>query len=269
MMLAQGSFLRSVRFGHDDVVGLKYLLETEYRFTKFYQDLPPDYRMDSRLFEPGLSEKTFRQRLDSLWNGNDSRMAALNLTLQYYQGIISFYESFLPDLRERQWAQVVGLLTDDGDTPSLDRSTTMASFTTPLIEDEATATWTIHQHHAQKKCTEAATFIVRLLDYQRTLPTYCSVNMQILLTAWDIHMRNACLGLTVTDNKRRYFDCLSSDTIHQARRSLLQCLSILHEGYLFNFAEHAIWKYYEHVERQLLDSLLVTPTAAYWIPFGL
>lgn len=266
LMQAQGSFLRRVRFDVDDTIDLKYLAETDYRFTKCYHDLPSDYRIDATLFEIS-DDLTFRQRLDCISGGAFRKTAALNLALQYYQGIISLYEPFLPNLKERERAQVLGLLKEDGDTPSMGPTTTPTATSTA---DDRPMDLTMHHRHAQEKCTEAATNIMRLLDYQRSLPSYCSVNMHILLTAWDIHMRNACLGLAVNGNTM-YFGCLSGNTILEARQCLLQCFSVLREGYLFNFAEHAIWRYYEHVERQLLDSFPMTPpsTASYWIPYGL
>ncbi|CAO3593100.1 unnamed protein product [Absidia cylindrospora] len=300
MMAAQGSFLRQVRFGNKDTIDVNYLAETEYRFNKYYQGIPADCRMPPGILEEGLSDSDFRKRLDTL-RGDDrgggigrvdedddgNLTAALALTLQYLQGVISLYEPFLPDLKDRQRAQGAGLLKDDGDTPSFTGSSTTKTGSKFIKEEETSARTTgesevtMHQLRAQQKCTHAATSIVRLLDYQRSLPHHCTVNVHILLTAWDIHMRNACLGMTIPpdddddghDNSSLYFHCLTTASIHQARRSLLQCLSILREGYLFNFAEHAVWEYYEHVEQQLLFSLprqhpSTAPTAAYWIPFG-
>ncbi|ORZ15271.1 hypothetical protein BCR42DRAFT_50835 [Absidia repens] len=301
MMAAQGSFLRRVRFGNNDTIDVNYLADTEYRFSNYYyQDIPADCRMPPGILEEGLSDSDFRKRLDTHRghggggigcvdeDDDGNRTAALSLTLQYFQGVISLYEPFLPDLKDRQRAQGAGLLKDDGDTPSFSGSSSTTKAGSKFIKEEETSARitgesevTMHQLRAQQKCTHAATSIVRLLDYQRSLPRHCTVNIHILLTAWDIHMRNACLGMTIPpdngddqhDNSPLYFHCLTPASIHQARRSLLQCLSILREGYLFNFAEHAVWEYYEHVEQQLLSSLprqhpSTAPTAAYWIPFG-
>ncbi|KAI8097687.1 uncharacterized protein BX664DRAFT_356906 [Halteromyces radiatus] len=292
MMATQGSFLRHVRFGNKDTIDLKYLAETEYRFNQFYQHLPTDYRMDpnllleyNRLFDDG----TFREKLNVIWNTgvrsgedtimDDTKVAALNMTIQYYQGIISMYEPFLPDLCDRRRAQKAGLLKDDGDTPSIDGSMTTTDGSTSITtdNDDIVIEPTPHERLAQEKCTDAATMIVKLLDYQRSLSNHCAVNIHILLTAWDIHMRNACIGMTlppltstVSNDEKIYFGCLTLSSIHQARQYLLQCLSILREGYLFNFAEHAMWRYYEHLEHQLLYSMMTSPpSAAFWIPFGI
>ncbi|KAI9307109.1 hypothetical protein BJ944DRAFT_247646 [Cunninghamella echinulata] len=221
---------------------------------------------------------------------NDKMLSIATYTsLQYHQGIITLFEPYLPDFNERQYASELGFLEKDNDTPLLTSTAinkTNNNNTSKKNDQQncnninnanetasplptSSSSSIPHQLHAQQQCTHAATVIVRILDYQRKLSNYCRVSIQVLLSAWDIHLRNACLGMNINDDddNKLYFNCLTRQDILQARKSLLLCLSLLQEGYLFNFAEQKLWEYYQHVERLLYESLSISPNSApFWTP---
>ncbi|KAI8061076.1 hypothetical protein BC940DRAFT_337125 [Gongronella butleri] len=112
------------------------------------------------------------------------------------------------------------------------------------------------QQLAHERCTQAATLLVFFLEYTQHLGFACDIDISLLLSPWDVHLRNACLGQEMNDAAA----FLSTQLISRARQSLLQCFSILHHGCFFNFAQAPLIDYFDHIEHTLCASLHRSPS---------
>lgn len=290
-----GGYFSRVRFGDDDMIPLSYLLTTEENLNQTYnQQIPLDYRLSPSIFEDGLDDQEFRRRLEE-----DGRCDVVSVTLaaRYYQSLVALHEPYLPVIKRPPTLIDLSLLQEnDTSTPadltkrrkrkrklkeyhspgtqtvsSFSTNTQASSSSEDTDDDDDTAILSVHQLRAQEVCYKCAIIVVRLLEYQCTVLQACTIPTPSLLCAWDILMRNSCLGMTKHDLEMAGItNYLTSNDIRIAREYAVRCIEVLRRGYMFNGAEREIWEYYEKIERQLLNALCTSspPTAKYWEPVG-
>lgn len=252
---AMGSYLSRVRCGKEDMIPLSYVVKTEADLKEaYFQQIPTDFQLSMSIFEDGLDDLTFWERLK-----NDPRcdLASVALATQYFQILVSLHEPFLPIIKKTkadQFPPDCSLIKDDNQASDHD-------------ESDSESTWcAFHSHHAlraQDICFKSAIVVVRLLEYQCTMLPACTIARPTLLSVWDIHMRNSCLGMSEDEY------LLSPKDVHTAREYAIRCIGVLKRGYLFNAAERQIWEYYQNIEEQLLRALYGAnspPTAHYFEP---
>lgn len=119
---------------------------------------------------------------------------SVSIALKYYHALLSVHEPFLP-LMDEQEVSVYGL-------------------------------------RAQTICYHTAIKMIRLLEYQCTAQDVCAIARPMLLAAWDIMRRNACLEV-----KPEY---MSTQEIKLAREYTVRCAEILRMGHMYNAAEREI-----------------------------
>ncbi|KAI9257843.1 hypothetical protein EDC94DRAFT_522056, partial [Helicostylum pulchrum] len=238
MVKVIGPYFSRVRFGLDDMVPLSFLLKTEEDLKQvYYHQIPLNYRLAPSIFEDGLDDTEFKHRLQE-----DGRCDVVSVTLaaRFYQSLLALHEPFLPVIKRP-----------------------------PTIMDLSIKKCEIHALRAQEVCHKCSITVVRLLEYQCTTLQACTIPVPSLLCAWDILMRNACLGMTAVDlQESGASNYLAERDVQSAREYAVRCIEILRRGYIFNGAERGIWEYYEKIEQQLLKALDVSmlSTVKYWEP---
>ncbi|KAI8880201.1 hypothetical protein K501DRAFT_325117 [Backusella circina FSU 941] len=254
---AIGSYLNRVRCGKDDMIPLSYVVKTEANLKEaYFQKIPSDFQLSMSIFEDGLDDVDFWKRLK-----DDPRcdLASVALATQYFQILVSLHEPFLPVLKKASHLpSSCSLITDDhlpvkAEESNDDETSSSSSFNSS--QD--------HSLRAQDICFKSAIIVVRLLEYQCTMLPACTIARPTLLSVWDIHMRNACLGMSEEEF------VLSPQNVQTAREYAIRCIGVLKRGYLFNAAERQIWEYYQNIEDQLLRALYGAdspPTAHYFEP---
>ncbi|ORX44757.1 hypothetical protein DM01DRAFT_1411204 [Hesseltinella vesiculosa] len=269
MMAILHSYIGQVRFESNDQIDLTLLSDTESRFQTFYRKVPAHLHLDlDPLLDRVPSEKTplalgiaLKKRLDALMMSAGRAqldfLPKLFLAMAYLQGRVSLYEPFLQDLEEESLARRLGLLDPQGlpmmpkgtDVPSPPPSFAAKEQHMPSPDSSAAASPRQPPSGsllAQQQCTKAAVLLTYLMEYAQVLGFHCQLDLAVLLTVWDVHMRNACL-----DGRPH----LSEHTIHQARHGLSQCFAILRQGHFFGCAQDTLQSYFAHVERLLAATL--------------
>ncbi|KAI8983834.1 hypothetical protein BDB01DRAFT_722370, partial [Pilobolus umbonatus] len=165
---------------------------------------------------PTIFEKGLSETEFERRMSEDSRcdLISASLAASYYQYLLSIYEPFLPIILSR----------------------------------------TLSPQLAQEMCTHYAVVVVRLLNYQCKVLNSCALPIAMLLSAWDIHLRNSCLGMTLEEikNDHQLSAYLGVEEVNMARKYAVLCMDILKKGIVFNSAESEIYEYYRMIEHQLL-----------------
>ena len=272
-----GPYFRKVRFGDQDIIPLSFLMKTEEELNHvYYQQIPLDYRLATTIFEDGLDDTEFRKRLKE-----DGRCDVVSVTIaaRFYQSRLALHEPFLPIITRPPSIIDLSLLqettVDEEDKQGKKRKRKKDVYPTNSSSEEDTdgdgdsSILSVHALRAQDVCYRCAIIVVRLLEYQCTILEACTIPTPSLLCAWDILMRNSCLGMTQEDlEESGVSEYLSANDIQIAREYAVRCIEVLRRGYMFNGAERGIWEYYEDIENQLMKALCknASPTAKYWEP---
>ncbi|KAI8875826.1 hypothetical protein K501DRAFT_338472 [Backusella circina FSU 941] len=256
-----GPYFYRVRFGQDEMIPLSFLMTTEENLKRFYyHQLALDYQLSPCIFEDGIDDIEFKRRLNE-----DGRcdIASVTIAARFYQSQLALHEPFLPVMkRARSNLDDHSLIAQYNIQPNKDDHTHHDS-----DDDDNEDIVSIHALRAQEVCFKTAIIVVRLLEYQTNILEACTIPTPSLLTAWDIHMRNSCLGMSEQEIAQN--DYLSASDVKISREFALRCIDVLKRGYLFNFAERSIWEHYQDIENQLLDALYVSnppQSAHYWEP---
>jgi hypothetical protein len=278
---AVGPYFSKVRFGEDDMIPLSFLMKTEEDLKNvYYQQIPLDYRLAPSIFEDNLDDAEFKKRL-----GEDGRCDIVSVTLaaRYYQSLLALHEPFLPVIRRPPTLIDLSLIQEniepdspkkrkkrkrkpDGSPNTVSTACTLSSSSSSEEDEEVLS---VHDLRAQEVCYRCAIIVVRLLEYQCTALQACTIPTPSLLCAWDILMRNSCLGMTEFDlEESGVTKYLTAKDIQLSREYAVRCIEVLRRGYMFNGAERDLWEYYEKIESQLLTALCqsASPTAKYWEP---
>ncbi|CEP13757.1 hypothetical protein [Parasitella parasitica] len=278
-------YFRLVRWQESDMVPLSFLMKTEEDLNKVYhQQIPLDFRLDASIFEGGISDTEFKKRLME-----DGRCDIVSVTIaaRFYQSLIALHEPFLPAIRRlRKGSNSFTLLQpenieDDGlkqqhkkrkRRPDRNPPATTACSSEEEEEEEESVESTVlsvHVLRAQEVCYRCAIIVVRLLEFQCTVLQACTISTPSLFCAWDILLRNSCLGMDQDKLAASgVYNYLSFKDIQLAREYAVRCIEVLRRGYLFNGAEREVFDHYERIESQLLTALCksASPTAKYWEP---
>ncbi|KAG2226657.1 hypothetical protein INT45_001004 [Circinella minor] len=252
-------FLAFTRYSQDPVP-LPMLVKTEAALNEYYfKDLPPEFRLALNIFEDNLSDEEFRRRLA---DDDNSDAASITLAIRYYQAVISIHEPFVPTLPPEY-----NLNSTAKDTPG----------TLPILSmDEDHSASEKHEEHeramhtlrAFEICYRSSIILVRLLEYMIVTLDICTDSlMPCLLTAWDTHVRNACLGLTDPEKAQKH---VPTQVVKVSREYVLRCVAIVRKGYHYNAADKGLWEHYQSVESELLNAMFVTRpySAQYWDSLG-
>ncbi|KAI9487856.1 MAG: hypothetical protein EXX96DRAFT_94759 [Benjaminiella poitrasii] len=275
-----GPYIFRLRFSDNDLVPISLVMKTEQDIKNFYyRQMPTDYQLDDAIFEDGISDTEFKKRIRE-----DKRcdIVSVSLAAQLYQSLIALHEPYLPvfyappaltDLVNMQGLPVE-VEPDEKYVNKRKRDAT-ERYPTPEVstaseeEDGKPDALHIYALRAQNICYKSAINVVRLLEYLCTELESCSIPQATLLCAWDILMRNSCLGMSDNDlEEAGVTKFMTKDAIQLSREYALRCIDVLRRGYMFNSAEKGILEYYKDIERQLLTTLCkpASSTAKYWEP---
>jgi hypothetical protein len=271
-----GPYFIRVRFGDDDMIPLSFLMKTEEDLKHVYfTQIPIDYRLNASIFEDGIDSSEFKKRL-----ADDGRCDIVSVAIasRYYQSLIAIHEPYLPTITKPTTPTLVDLSLIQ-EAPVLDpptrkkrkrkpmKSTSTSTSSSSSSSEEEEHVLSVHALRAQEICYHCAIKVVRLLEYQCTVLGACTIPLASLLCAWDILMRNACLGMAEED-MASVSEFLSKKDIQLAQEYAVRCIEVLRRGYMFNGAERDVWEHYEKMESQLLTALhkSASPTAKYWEP---
>ncbi|KAI8369448.1 uncharacterized protein BYT42DRAFT_584516 [Radiomyces spectabilis] len=264
-------YLHTVRSADVDVLPLSLLLSTEKSLKDcYYKTVPEELRLPHSIFEEGLPESEFWRRLESCKNCD---MASIHMMIRYQQCLISLYEPFLPylshqDLKNRP---PFSFLQEGIDDDPLHATPPISPLSTPVHSRSATPKSPGEETQpsmigirAQEICHRSAIFIVRLWEYQVMKIDQCRIVLPCLLSAWDIHLRNAFASPIGPETN----GVVSPSMIETAREYALRCVNVLQKGYLYNSAEHNLWEYYERIANELRNASGDTPPhmPSYWTP---
>ncbi|CEG66844.1 hypothetical protein RMATCC62417_03353 [Rhizopus microsporus] len=242
-------YYRRVRHGVDDNIPVSLIMKTEEELKKLYfQKVDPDYRLPMSIFNEDLDDLEFKRRLD---NCSQCSIHSVCLAALFYQSHIGLYEPYLPNLQGN------GSQTDS----LLDYTPT--EYSSPQVN------YNILKLHAHQVCFKSARIVVRLLEYLCNVLDACNVNLGILMCAWEIHRRNACLDMNDDElAKSDVYTYLSTDEINISRAYMFRCVQILKRGYMFNQTERSSWEFFKKSEQQMMEALCISPqpTAEYWEP---
>lgn len=240
-------YLRETRFSKSQTLSLPLLLQTESALKEYYyKDIPPEYRLSLNISDAGLTDEEFRRRLR---NDPNCDSASVNLAIRYFQAMIGIHEPLIPPLptklsgtsHNNNERRLLSLLNDEDEEEQDDRG-----------EEEECS---MHTVRAFETSYRASVILVRLFEYYIFDLDMCSeLVVPCLLSAWDIHLRNACLGLTDPEELN---DHVPSRVIKVAREYVLRCINIFRRGYHYNAADHAMWKHYQDVENKVLEAMFV------------
>ncbi|KAI8640100.1 hypothetical protein BD408DRAFT_434537 [Parasitella parasitica] len=281
-----GPYFRRVRWQESDMVPLSFLMKTEEDLNETYhKKIPLDFRLDASIFEDGISDTEFKKRLL-----DDGRCDIVSVTIatRFYQSLIALHEPFLPTIRQSRRGpnSLLTLLQPDNvedyelkQQKKHKRRTDRDPLGTTACsseeegeeteEDDNSTVLSVHALRAQYVCYKCAIIVVRLSEFQCTVLQACTISTPSLFCAWDILLRNSCLGMNEDDlavsGVNNY---LSAKDIELAREYAVRCIEVLRKGYLFNGAEREVFDHYEKIESQLLTALCksASPTAKYWEP---
>lgn len=281
-----GPYFRRVRFGQDEFIPLSFLVKTEQDLHEVYNHkIPFDYRLSQSIFEDGISDEEFKKRLAQ---DNRTDIVSVSIASRYHQSILALHEPFLPVIKRPPVLAALSLLQEDVNLPqqnkrkrepelcnspgetSLSSANTMSYSSSDDMDDyDDTEVVSAYSIRAQDICHKKAITVVRLLEYQCMTLGSCNVPVACLLCAWDILVRDSCLGMTLNNLEESGAGIfLTPNDIRLAREYAVRCIEVLRRGYVYNGAERDIWEYYERIEAQLLKALCfdTSPTAKYWEP---
>lgn len=200
----------------------------------YYKSIPDDYRLSSEIFDKGVSDEEFQKRLRS-----DEHLCheTIALAITYYQIIITIHEPFLQPLPPH---------ISGANQPELGEY-----FLDENVDNERS----VFSIRAQEICFHAALVLVRLFEYYVSNPKIrCGFHsiMPCLTTAWDVHLRNACLGLKDLDRPNDY---VPTEIIKVSRDCLLRCLRIVQNGYSYNAVEQPMWYHFQKLENIFMQAM--------------
>lgn len=281
-----GPYFRRVRFGQEEMIPLSFLLKTEQDLHHVYNHkLPNEYRLSQSIFEDGLSDVEFKRRLQE-----DTRCDTVSVSIasRFHQSLLALHEPFLPVIKRPPVLAELSMLQEDVNPSSpkkrkrkfkeyhspgeasLSSTNTMSSSSSEDTDDyDDIDVISVHSLRAQDICHKSAITVVRLLEYQCMTLGSCTIPIASLLCAWDILIRDSCLGMTLDDlEESGASNYLTPNDIRLAREYAVRCIEVLRRGYVYNGAEREIWEHYERIEVQLLKALCTdaSPTAKYWEP---
>lgn len=235
-------YLRLTRCQPDSSIPLELLISTEKAInTHYHKDLPESFRLPLNIFETGLNDEEFRERLAHQPNCDAASVA---LAIQYHQALIAIYETFLPPLpaafRGKSFLLGGGNHAQQISNPE-------------DIEKERS----MHTMRALETCYRSSVIIVRLMEYGVCyLPdASCGIIMPCLMTAWDIHIRNACLGVVDPEQASAH---VPSRVVRTSRDYILRCIQLLRKGCFYNAAERPMWEHHQAMESELLQAMFST-----------
>ncbi|KAL0075847.1 Zn(2)-C6 fungal-specific transcription factor [Phycomyces blakesleeanus] len=257
------SYLRVIRKPGTGIVPVSLLIATQEHLTEFYyKTIEPEYRLSLNIFEDGLTDEEFQQRLKKDINCD---RASITLALRFYSSMLSLYEPYLPEVPQNTKMTKSPLTVLDPDEEDMFVLSPPELFEPDIDSSVHFPHPSVYALRSQEICFRSAVIVVRLLEYQLSQLDICQVIMPCLMAAWDVHMRNACLGLSNPDKSGTF---LTSRTIKISREYVLRCINVMRKGYLFNSAEHHMWKHYQRIEQNVFNILYsgVTNTAPFWEP---
>ncbi|KAI8137446.1 hypothetical protein BJV82DRAFT_635409 [Fennellomyces sp. T-0311] len=252
-------YLNTTRFSNDPIP-LPLLVKTEAALNDFYRkDLPREFRLSLSIFESNLTDDEFRRRLSKEDNCDAN---SLFLAVRYYQALISIHEPFIPTLPPEY-----GLNNSRKDSQGVlsELSTNEDSTVAEKYEEKERA---MHTLRALEICYRSAVVLVRLFEYViNDLDACTDLLMPCLLSAWDIHVRNACLGLVDPEEAQKH---VPIRVVKASREYVLRCVDIVRKGYHYNAADRAMWEHHQSIESELLQAMFATRpyTAQYWDPWA-
>ena len=247
-----GPYLNHTRLSQDPVP-LSLLLKTESALNQYcFKDIPASYRLSLNIFENDISDGEFRHRLN---NDKSTDPSTVTLAIRYYQALITIHEPFLPTL------------PSEFRTNALDTEQVTASFVNepPTLEADKRDRFTMR---ALEVCYRSAVVITRLFEYLVLQENICCESlMPLLLSAWDIHVRNACLGFADPERAQKH---VPIRVVKASRDYVMRCIHVLRKGYCYNAADRAMWEHHQNIENELLQALFATRpyTAEYWDPWS-
>ncbi|KAI9311315.1 hypothetical protein BX666DRAFT_2162758 [Dichotomocladium elegans] len=202
-------------------IPVELFVRTEQSLSRyFYKEVPPSHRLQLSIFEDDLTDNAFRERIR-----NDPSFDACSamLTIRYYEGLIALHEPFLPTLPERCWK--------------------------PRHADEFTM-------RAFAVCYRSAVMIVRLLECLIMDEHMCCDMMTAsFLTAWDIHVRNACLGFADPEKAHKY---VPVRVVKTSRDYVIRCIHLFRKGYHYDPADRLVWEDHQAMEDEFFRALFAT-----------
>ncbi|ORZ00271.1 hypothetical protein BCR43DRAFT_560815 [Syncephalastrum racemosum] len=235
-------YLKLTRNQPDSNIPLELLISTEKAINAcYYKDLPESYRLPLNIFENGLTDEEFRERLA---HQPTCDAVSVALAIQYHQALIALYETFLPPLPA----------AFRGKSFLLGGGNHAQQISDPKdIEKERS----MHTMRALETCYRSAIIVVRLMEYGVCyLPdASCGIIMPCLVSAWDIHIRNACLGVVDPEQASAH---VPSRVVRTSRDYILRCIQLLRKGYFYNAAERPMWEHHQAIENELLQAMFST-----------
>lgn len=223
------------RFGDDDSIPLAVMTSAQESLDAcYYKSIPDDYRLNPEIFEKHVSDEEFQKRLRSDKNLCHETIA---LAITYYQTIITIHEPFLQPLPPH---------ISGANQPELGEYFT---------DEDVTNEKSVFSIRAQDICFHAALVLIRLFEYFVSNPKIrCGFHaiMPCLTTAWDVHLRNACLGLKNIDQPNDY---VPTELIKVSRDCLLRCLRIVQNGYSYNAVEQPLWQHFQKLENVFMQAM--------------
>ncbi|KAI9019315.1 hypothetical protein CLU79DRAFT_244772 [Phycomyces nitens] len=257
------SYLRVIRKPGTGTVPVSLLIETQQHLTDFYyKKIAPEYRLSLDIFEDGLTDEEFQKRLSKDVNCDRS---SITLALRFYSSMLSLYEPYLPDIPQNTKMTNSPLTALDSDEEDMFVLSPPELFEPHIDSTESYSHPSVYALRSQEICFRSAVIVVRILEHQILHMDICQIIMPCLMGAWDVHIRNSCLGLSNPDKSGTF---LTPRTIRTSREYALRCIGVLRKGYLFNSSEHYLWKHYQKIEKNLFNSLYSGPVymAPYWEP---
>lgn len=206
----------------------------------YWHTLPPQLRLSLPLLDDSLTYEDLCRRLKK--DPHADRMT-IDLVLNFYSSFISLHEMLLPKLS--QYAQHRNDLWP-WENPE-------AIFDPPAEPNSVeTELATEHMMRSQRVCTQAANIIVDLLKYQVEELGLCHIEMPILTFTWDIQLRNAQLGNSITNDA---YDAVDKKMIARARQNLITCIEVAQNGYLLNSAEGELQQFFFNMSDRTRQAL--------------
>ncbi|KAJ8653259.1 hypothetical protein O0I10_011107 [Lichtheimia ornata] len=246
-----GPYLNHTRLSQDPVP-LSLLVKTESALNQYcFKDIPTTYRLSLNIFENDISDSEFRHRLN---NDKSTDPSTVTLAIRYYQALITIHEPFLPTLPPE-------FRTNAFDTEEV----TPSIIEPPTLEADKRDRFTMR---ALEVCYRSAVIITRLFEYLVLQESICCETlMPLLLSAWDIHVRNACLGFADPEKAQKH---VPIRVVKASRDYVMRCICVLRKGYCYNAADRAMWEHHQNMENELLQALFATRpyTAEYWDPWS-
>ncbi|KAJ8662425.1 hypothetical protein O0I10_002119 [Lichtheimia ornata] len=250
-------YLCATRFSTKDTIPQSFAIKMETMYNHYcFTEIPPEYRLSLTIFENDLSDDEFQSRLT---NDHHLDITAVCLAIRYYHGLISIHEPFMPSL-PRHFTRA-----NHPERPLINCDYTSEPKPSDILLTEQMETYHLR---ALEVCHRSAIIIVRLLEFLSHKKNICCyMFMPCFLTAWDILMRNACLGLADPEEAQKYAPIR---VLKLSRDYCLRCVELLRKAFHFNTGDRIMWEHHQDVENEILSSLFASRpyTADYWDPFS-